>query len=342
MGTLRSYVINCLSGFVICAAGYAAVPASPDSRPASRGGPNVEFIQSQDKIDVMVAGKYFTSYRYGNDLTKPILFPVKSPSGLTVTRGFPLETIPGESNDHPHHTGIFFTYDKVNDDGFWGNTTSPPQIKHVKVTKMENGQLSTISHWVGKSGKVLLEEKRDMVFSAEPNEYIIDFNIMLTAPASPDSRPASRGGQDKQVVFNDTKEGMFAIRVADWLKEDGGTGEYLNSEGDKKEKDVWAKRARWVRLEGKKDRQVIGIAILNHPDSTNYPTYWHARGYGLFSANPLGQLDFQKARNIENPQPFNLTLQPGQSALFKFRLIIYEEPKPAEQLEREFQKFAEE
>jgi hypothetical protein len=314
MGTMRNYAMSCLAAFVICATGCVAVP-------------KVEFVQSQNKIDVMVGGEYFTSYRYGDNLTKPILFPVKTPSGITVTRGFPFEVIPGESNDHPHHTGIFFTYDKVNDDGFWNNTTSPPQIKHIKFTKMEDEQLSTISHWVGKEGKILLEEKRNMVFSAEPNQYVIDFNIMLTA-------------QDKQVVFSDTKEGMFAIRVADWLKEDGGTGEYLNSEGDKKEKDIWAKRARWVRLEGNNKGKTIGIAIFNHPQSVNYPTYWHARGYGLFSANPLGQSDFQKGRNVKNPQPFNLTLQPGQSALFKFRLIIYEGPKPAEQLERTFAKFA--
>ena len=244
-----------------------------------------------------------------------------------LTRGFPFENLPGESNDHPHHTGIFFTYDKVNHDGFWNNTTSPPQIKHIKTTKMENGQLSTISHWVGKSGKQLLEEKRDMVFSAQANQYAIDFNITLTA-------------QDEKIVFGDTKEGMFAIRVADWLSEDKGTGKYLDSDGNIGEPNIWGKKAAWVRLEGQKNGQTIGIAIFNHPTSECFPTYWHARGYGLFSANPLGQLDFLKGRNVENPQPLNFTLYPGQSALFRFRMIIYEGQKSAENIEREFQNFA--
>ena len=290
-------------------------------------GENVRFVQDTNKIDILVGGNLFTTYRYGSELTKPILYPVKSPSGIVLTRGFPFEKIPGESNDHPHHTGIFFTYDKVNHDGFWNNTTSPPQIKHIKTTKMENGQLSTISHWVGKSGKQLLEEKRDMVFSAEANQYAIDFNIALTA-------------QDEKIVFGDTKEGMFAIRVADWLREDKGTGKYLDSDGNIGEPNIWGKKATWVRLEGQKDGKTIGIAIFNHPASANYPTYWMARGYGLFSANPLGQLDFLKGTNVENPQPLNFTLYPGQSALFKFRMIIYEGQKSAEQLEREFQSFA--
>ena len=246
---------------------------------ACAAGTDVKFVQDTNKIDILIGGNLLTTYRYGLELTKPILYPVKSPSGVVLTRGFPFEIIPGESNDHPHHTGIFFTYDKVNNDGFWNNATSPPQIKHIKTTKMESGQLSTISHWVGKSGKTLLEEKRDMVFSAEPNQYVIDFNITLTA-------------QDEKIVFGDTKEGMFAIRVADWLGEEKGTGKYLDSDGNIGEPNIWGKKATWVRLEGQKDGKTIGIAIFNHPASANYPTYWMARGYGLFSANPLGRQGF--------------------------------------------------
>ncbi|MGA2323044.1 MAG: PmoA family protein [Sedimentisphaerales bacterium] len=290
-------------------------------------GADIKFVQDANKIDILIGGNLFTTYRYGSELTKPILYPVKSPSGIVLTRGFPFEIVPGESNDHPHHTGIFFTYDKVNNDGFWNNTTSPPQIKHIKTTKMENGQLSTISHWVGKSGKTLLEEKRDMVFSAEPNQYVIDFNITLTA-------------QDEKIVFGDTKEGMFAIRVADWLSEEKGTGKYLDSQGNIGEPNIWGKKATWARLEGNKNGQTIGIAIFNHPTSACFPTYWHTRGYGLFSADPLGQLDFLKGRNIKNPQPLNFTLQPSQNAIFRFRMIIYEGQKSAEQLEQAFRRFA--
>jgi len=287
---------------------------------------NVRFVQDTNKIDILIGGNLFTTYRYGSELTKPILYPVKSPSGVVLTRGFPFEKMPGESNDHPHHTGIFFTYDKVNNDGFWNNTTSPPQIKHIKTAKMENGQLSTISHWVGKSGKTLLEEKRDMVFSAEPNQYVIDFNITLTA-------------QDEKIVFGDTKEGMFAIRVADWLSEDKGTGKYLDSKGNIGEPNIWGKQAPWVRLEGTKDSKTIGIAIFYHPASVCYPSYLHTRSYGLFSFNPFGQLDYLTGRKIPNPQPLNFTLQPGQNALFRFRMIFYEGQKSAEQLERQFVMF---
>jgi hypothetical protein len=290
-------------------------------------GTDIKFVQDTNKIDILIGGNLFTTYRYGSELTKPILYPVKSPSGIVLTRSFPFEIIPGESNDHPHHMGIFFTYDRVNNDGFWNNTTSPPQVQHIKTTKMEDGQLSTISHWVGKSGKQLLEEKRDMIFSAGANQYTIDFNITLTA-------------QDEKIVFGDTKEGMFAIRVADWLSEDKGTGKYLSSDGNVGEPNIWGKRGKWARLEGNKNGKTIGIAIFYHPTSVCYPTYLHTRGYGLFSFDPLGQLDFLTGRKIPNPQPLNFTLQPGQSALFRFRMIIYEGQKAGKQIEGEFKRFA--
>jgi hypothetical protein len=292
--------------------------------------PRVEFVKGDDRIDVLIEGQHFTSCLYGEGLTKPILYPVCSPSGVPVNRGYPRVHIEGESTDHPHHAGVFFTYDKVNDNGFWNNTTSPPQIKHVKVTKMKaafgKGRLSTIAHWVGKSGRALLEEKRDMVFLAGEDEYAIDFCMDLTA-------------KDTEVVFKDTKEGMFAIRVADWLREEGGNGRYLSSNGDETEDNVWGKRAKWVRLQGEKDSKTVGIAIFNHPKSVNYPTYWHARAYGLFSANPLGQYDFEKKRNPESAKPLNFTLEPGKKASFRFRMIIYEGDRTPEQLEERFGAF---
>jgi hypothetical protein len=201
-------------------------------------------------------------------------------------------------------------------DGFWGNSKAPlPAIKHVKISKMKGGNgagtLSAVSHWVGKAGKPLLEEEREMVFrSLDAERTAIDFTITLKAV-----------GQD--ISISDTKEGMFAIRVAQWLTEKAGA-RYLNSNGEELEAGVWGKRAEWVRLQGEKDGKKYGIAILDHPKSTNSPTWWHARGYGCFSVNPLGQLDFEKAHKAADPKPFNLTVKAGEKALFKYRVIIYE------------------
>ncbi len=296
---------------------------------ASANG-NVEFLQGENKIDVLIDGANLTSYLYGGNLTKPILYPVKTTSGIVVNRGYPITKVEGESTDHPHHAGLFFTYDEVNGAGFWNNTTSPPQIKHIRVDQIEGGKdkgtLSTVMHWINKEGVVLLEEKRNMVFYPGKDSYAIDITADLTAKT--------------KVEFGDTKEGMFAIRTADWMRESGGTGKYLSSNGDEKSGDIWGKRAKWVTIEGKKNDKVVGIAIMNHPSSVNYPTYWHARKYGLFSANPLGQLAFLERRKVENPTALGLKLELGQTAHFRFLIIIYEGNKTKQQLNSHFDKFA--
>ena len=292
---------------------------------------DVSFVQKEHQIDVLINGKLFTTYLYKPNLTKPILYPVLSPSGIVMNRSYPFKKVEGESDDHPHQAGIFFTYDEVNEDGFWNNATYPPQIKHAKVTQMnggnEKGTLSTVMLWVGEDGKTLLQEDRTMIFYPGDDFYTIDFTMTLTA-------------KDTSVVFHYTKEGMFAIRVAHWLREKGGSGRYLSSNDEETEKDVWGKRAKWVRLEGEKKKKTIGIAIFNHPTSTNFPTFWHARGYGLFSANPLGQFVFQKSRGNNNPEKFELKLEKNESAVFKFRMIFYEGSWSKEQFEKKFMEYA--
>lgn len=327
--------------------------------PASCAAPKVEFVKGRDKISVMIDGELFTSYVYGNDLPKPVLVPIRSPSGIEVSRRHPLVELKGGSMDHLHHVGLFFAIDRVNETNFWNYYRNPggatPQIRHIKVLEMTGGdgegKLVTVAHWIDKRGKFLLEEKRSVVFTAgeRKDEWVMDFSLDLTA-------------QKEKVVFEDIEEGILAIRVSDYLREGkaergvrqgravlgesvAGTGRYFSSNGDETARDVWGKRARWVALQGVRGGKVVGIAILNHPASINYPTYWHVRDYGLFSANPLGQGDFQRQRPRQyrknKPIPLRLTLEPGETVHFRFLVIIFEGVKMEEQIEGWFRKFVE-
>jgi len=319
--------------------------------------PEVNILTGDNRIDVMIGGKLFTSYLYGDSLHKPVMVPLRSPSGIEVNRRYPLVEVEGGSMDHQHHVGLFFCVDQVNGTNFWNyyknadGTT--PQIRHVKVQEIASGDgkgtLTTSAHWIDKHGKFLLEEKRNMVFIADENkdEYAIDFSIDLTA-------------QNEKVAFEDIEEGVLAIRVSDYLREGktnlklqpgkpfgkesiSGTGRYSSSNSDETAEHVWGKRARWVALQGIRQGKVVGIAMLNHPASINYPTYWHVRSYGLFSANPLGQGDFQRQRpkryRRNAPVALRLTLEPGQTAHFRFLLIVYEGIRTKDQIEQRFRQF---
>jgi hypothetical protein len=308
---------------------------------AADPAPTVKFEQGDHKVDVLIGDRLFTSYLYADTLPKPVLYPVHTLAGVMVCRTYP----PGkdESQDHPHHGGIFFACDRVNGNSFWLNTSRSPHIEHVRFTQKKTGpgegRLSAVLRWVAKDGAVLLQENRDMVFRVAKEGYSIDLNIDLVA-------------QKEKVVFADTKEGVLAIRVADWMREEfkaergvvgisgSGSGNYLSAAGGEKEKGVWGHRADWVRLEASRDGKDVGVAIFDHPSSINHPTYWHARGYGLFAANPLGRGVFEAAHNPGKGEPLDLTLMPGEKAHFRYLVLVYDGRKTSADLTGLYKAFA--
>jgi len=288
-------------------------------------------LSRKDRIDVLFGTSLVASYRFGAELDKPIPLPIYSPSGFMITRGWPVLQIDGETQDHKHHKGLWFAYRKVNDEDFWLETASEAHIKHIRTTKAQTREntavISTAAKWIARDGTTLLEEKRDMTFTAATNQYTIDFDITLTA-------------LDEKIVFTDHKDGLFAIQLADWLRESTAAAKYLNSNGDDSAEKIWGKRAKWVRVQGQKNNRTVGIAVFCHPAGFGFPAYWHVRNYGLVSANPLGRFVFESTRKVENPEYCNLTLSPHQSCFFKFRLIIYEEPMSTEEIDRKFLQFS--
>jgi hypothetical protein len=296
------------------------------------------------RVDILVDGKPFTSYIHPANVYKPILFPLRSANGSIVTRGYPLEPRAGESKDHPHHTGVWFNYGDVNGIDFWGHSdASKPEdrkkmgaIVHrdVKDTKSgkNRGELEVTADWVMPDGSTILREETEFIFRAAPGLRIVDRITKLTAP-------------DKRAVFNDTKEGALGIRVARSLeqpskgegRESGkATGLYLSSEG-KTGDEVWGTRGRWVILTGTVENEPVTLAIFDHPKNPGFPTYWHARGYGLFAANPFGWKEFSKGK-----EEYKFTIEPKQSATFRWRILILSHKASAEEAEAQFKKFVEE
>jgi hypothetical protein len=307
------------------------------------------------RVDVTIDGKPFTSYIYPTSLKKPVLFPLRSAKGSIVTRGFPLEPRKGERVDHPHQVGLWFNHGDVNGLDFWNNSDAiPPQkaatmgtIVHRKVGAIQSGgnrgELNVEMDWVGPDGKALLRENTAFVFSGTADTRTIDRITTWTA-------------LDSRVVFRDNKEGSLGMRVARQLEHPatqpevftdasgtptkvpvldntGVTGMYTSSEGLKGDA-VWATRGRWVMLSGTIESDKVTVAMLDHPGNPTHPTYWHARGYGLFSANVFG-------RKVFDPKQEELvyTLDPGKSVTFRHRVHIVSGDATPETIEREYKAF---
>jgi hypothetical protein len=290
------------------------------------------------RVDIAIDGQPFTSYIWPAILKKPVLYPLRTAKGTIVTRGFPLEQRPGERVDHPHHAGLWFNYESVNGIDFWNNSDAiKPEnapkmgaIVHRAITSAKSGsqqgELDVESDWVTFDKKVLLKEHTHFVFRGGPGFRSVDRITTLRA-------------LDEKIDFKDEKDGLLGLRVVRALEipsdkpevytdasghvttvvkldNTGVNGTYLTSEG-KKGDAAWGTRGRWCNLSGLVGDEPVTITILDHPANPGFPAYWHARGYGLFAANPLGQKIFS-----EGKQELNFSLAPNASVTFRYRVLI--------------------
>ncbi|HVG15083.1 MAG TPA: PmoA family protein [Chitinophagaceae bacterium] len=298
-----------------------------------------QFVPKNDKqqIDILYNGKLLTAYCYYDSVYKPVLYPIHTVEGISVTRGYPVNPSPGDRTDHPHHVGLWMNYESVNGLDFWNNSNAIAAdkkdrygtIRHDKVVVQNaQGDMATLivtANWHRPDGKILLKETTTYLFRVRGSQFFIDRTSNLRA-------------QDLEVVFKDVKDGMLAIRVARELEMPskdkaeyidangikttvegstaGVTGMYYNSDGVKGDS-VWSTKGKWAMLKGVKGGKDITIGIFDHPKNVGYPAYWHARGYGLFALNPLGRKVFSNGK-----EDLNFTLQPNKSTTFQYRILI--------------------
>ncbi|UAY56982.1 DUF6807 domain-containing protein [Arachidicoccus terrestris] len=294
--------------------------------------------KTDKRVDISIDGKPFTSYIYPDSLMKPVLYPIRTADGAWITRGWPLVPRAGEHVDHPHHIGLWFNYENVDGLDFWNNSSSIPkakkkkygEIRHFSVNKMfadnNKAELGVTAYWITPDGTKLLRQDTKYIFSGTGSMRSIEIAIKLTALS-------------KDVSFPDIKDGLIGIRLTRELEypsdipekvtDSNGvisgiqersikeeTGVYRSSEG-KEGNAVWGTRARWVNLNGTLGGEPVSVVILDHPANIGFPTYWHARGYGLFAANPLGQKIFSNGKKA-----LDFKIKAGTSAVFKYKVLI--------------------
>jgi hypothetical protein len=270
-----------------------------------------------DHVAIIIDGQPFSRFFYGPAYTKPYLAPLRTASGLVVTRRWPMDNAEGDSHDHPHHKGLFIGYGDINGVNFWeteadskvsgDNPKAKGTIALASVGDMKpgkkSGSIAVNFNWNAPEKGVLLEEQRVLTIGAEKDIRIVDVDSTLTAKTD--------------VKFGDTKEGFFAIRVADSIAGKNG-GLMTNSEGAQTEKNVWGKRADWVDYDGTVDGQKVGIVIFDHPGNLHHPPRWHSRDYGLFAVNPFGAKEFDAAAPAGG-----YAMRAGEQLRFRYRVIMH-------------------
>jgi hypothetical protein len=263
------------------------------------------------KLEVKINGEMFTSYNFGEDVPRPFLYPVIGPYGDGVTRNFPMKQVEGEKTDHKHHRSIYVAYGEVNGTDNWSEDGNYARQIHKKFDEIVSGpvfgRFAATNDWVSHEGEKQVEEQRVITFYNLPSsERVVDVEVTFKAT-------------EKDVHFGDTKEGgILAVRVATSMDGDRG-GMIVNAIGAMTESECWGKPAHWVDYVGPVEGKTVGITIMDHPDSFRYPTRWHVRDYGLFTANPFAMQYYEPEKGVKG----DYTIKKGDLLRFKYRLYIH-------------------
>ncbi|MDF2376966.1 MAG: PmoA family protein [Verrucomicrobiales bacterium] len=297
---------------------------TPHSTAQVIGGGEGWSIRGTDPIQIFYGDQHVTSYESGYEAGKPFFYPINGPTGENLTRHWPMkEGFEDEQTDHIHHRGMWYGLGNVNGLDFWhfpldekkqDKTFGSIRHKGMNGVTMSKDTITfkTNSEWLAfdEDTKRVMSDRREFrLFYDGSGSLVIDVTLTLVADAG-------------DVTINDDKEGAWSIRTIPTLRLKGehAKGDAINS-GGVAGKDVWGKRAKWVDYFGV-DRagNAVGIAMFDHPSNFRHPTWWHARDYGLFTANPFGQGHFEKGAPKEAGKH---VLKNGEELTFRYRTIFH-------------------
>jgi hypothetical protein len=231
------------------------------------------------RIDFRRDGDLVTTYHMPAK-AQPYLWPLNAPGGVPVTRAWPLDKSKSVTTDHPHHVSAWFCHGEVNDTDFWSIGPRHGVIACTDTRGNGDGRLVTRNEWRAADGHKLLDEWRAIDVRPVAGGRLIIVATDLTPAGGP-------------VVFGDTKEGAFAVRVCDQLRVGDKKGKnrrsrITNADDKAGEKDCWGYPSDWCDYSGEVDGKPVGVAIFDDP--ANKPrACWHVRDYGLMAANPFGR-----------------------------------------------------
>jgi hypothetical protein len=282
--------------------------------PAAPSGFGVSVDDTGETLRIEVGGSEFTTYNYGKEVVRPYFYPLFAAPSAGITRNWPM--VPGakdETNDHPHHKGLYTAQGEVNGVDNWGEGEGHGYQVHDRFDEVMSGPVAggflERLIWTDRDKKPNMAEERKVIFYGTPEGLrIIDYDVTLTAEFG-------------DVTLGDTKEGgLISVRVAtsmDGVNPDGGM--ILNAFGGSGEAETWGKRAHWCDYSGPVRGDWYGICMMDHPGNPRHPTYWHVRDYGLMTANCFGVHHF--TADADNRKDFHIPA--GESATWRYRALIH-------------------
>lgn len=265
--------------------------------------PGLSFHKAEDRV-VILNGKHAVSeYVFADPaVPRPYLVNIKTLDGIQVTRNHPAQ--PGDDQDHPHHTGIFFTFGDLNGIDFWHlkgrvvheRFTHGPTVADGGVLIASSTRYETLD-----GSKVFATESTTLVAHRTASGILYRFHHELT----PKGEPLRIGSKE---------EGGLAVRVATPIAiTSNAGGRMIDADGRSGGKAIWGQQTGWVDYSGTIRGRHVGVLVVPHV--RNFARcWWHARDYGLLAGNPFGPLNEKGRAKV---------IKPGETLTLKYDVLIH-------------------
>jgi hypothetical protein len=282
-----------------------------------------KLTQQPGLTTITLAGQPITALHSGPQWDKPFLYPLLAPNGVELSRGWPVNPRPGDNQDHAWHRGLWWGHGLINGEDFWREIKGASGF--IRTQKVTARRTSAAVHFHAQHSLV----KRDQsplaalatawTIHQTSTTRTIDFALTLQSP--------------QPLTFGDTDDGGFAFRLREEFRQDRGA-RITNAEGLTGAKAVWGQPSPWTHYQATIADQPYGVALLSHPTNLRHPAGWHARNYGLNSANPFAASSFA---NEKGGQRGAYTLPPQAPLRLRYRVILHSGPLDVAAHYREFE-----
>lgn len=300
------------------------------AQPVFEGASSAALLEENAaRVHIRLDGEPFTTLRFEDEWDKPFLYPLRTVSGIVISRGYPVEPREGEEQDHDWHRGIWWGHGEINGHDFWrelGRDKTGIIVPASEVTfGVDQRQAKIVAPLALKTAQqeIIGSVREEFAFSKTGLLGIIDATITI------------RADKGQALTFGDTEDGGFGMRLSDEFRQDRGAV-LINSEGQRDTENIWGRSAKWVDYSTTMEGKPVGVAMFDHPSNLRHPTRWHARGYSLCAANPFALGDFTGDQSNDG----SYTVEQGDALTLQYRVVIHEGPITPEQIEKLYGEYA--
>ena len=162
---------------------------------------SVELKRTAHQIDITIGGRPFTTYYFTDAVAKPYLMPLRTASGIVISRNFPVANTVTAADAktpsfEPHQRPLYFGHGDIDGLNFWAEQPfdkyyhgeSHEAYGHLSFTKLETaaaGSLRAKFNLLAPSSRVIAEEIQTFQFQGDDQTRTIDCEFVVLANPRP-------------------------------------------------------------------------------------------------------------------------------------------------------------